>query len=350
MSIPTWAYVGSSVLNFVNNLAANQQNAENVLRTNSQNAALARDANQWSIQQWNRENAYNTPVNQMKRLQDAGINPALAFSNGAFNQAATSPNVQMPSPMRSPNVEPYYVDPLAAAQIDVMDAQADAIRNNTQRENEYQQYRIALNESQQVQLNNLANLLKEEGLTEEYKRYNLDSETDLNRVRQSIFGLDLDKQQRTLESEVTRILNEGYMTQQNADNIVRVLNKEYEILMQKLENMRYDAKLSDAQRAYYWELWHYYEFKVGDRMDALTRYYNGMSSYYEHKIPWVNFREFTTGVKDITLGFKNVTDGIMNIYTKGTTGKMESFKPRFDMEKPLQPGQFKKGGRVYTYQ
>ena len=38
----------------------------------------------WQESMWNRENAYNTPANQVQRLRQAGLNPALASSNGNF--------------------------------------------------------------------------------------------------------------------------------------------------------------------------------------------------------------------------------------------------------------------------
>ena len=50
---------------------------------NSREAALSRDwqtserysQNQWTLQQWNRENEYNTPLAQRQRMEAAGFNP-----------------------------------------------------------------------------------------------------------------------------------------------------------------------------------------------------------------------------------------------------------------------------------
>ena len=57
----------------------------------SEQAQLGRDwseemmgqANQWNLDQWNRENEYNLPVNQKARLLAAGINPALAMQGAS---------------------------------------------------------------------------------------------------------------------------------------------------------------------------------------------------------------------------------------------------------------------------
>lgn len=60
-------------------------------RANQQNMEIAKMQNAWNLEQWNRENAYNTPTNQMQRLSEAGLNPNLVYGNGATTQAAASP-------------------------------------------------------------------------------------------------------------------------------------------------------------------------------------------------------------------------------------------------------------------
>lgn len=74
----------------------------------SNQAQLGRDwseemmskANQWNLDQWNRENEYNLPENQKARLLAAGINPALAMQGASsLGQAASSPSsASTPSP------------------------------------------------------------------------------------------------------------------------------------------------------------------------------------------------------------------------------------------------------------
>lgn len=55
------------------------------------NLNLARQQNQWNIEQWNRENAYNSPAAQMARYKAAGLNPDLMY--GQQNLAAASPEM-----------------------------------------------------------------------------------------------------------------------------------------------------------------------------------------------------------------------------------------------------------------
>lgn len=59
---------------------------------NKTNMDIARMQNAWNLEQWNRENEYNTPSAQVQRLRDAGLNPALMYGSGSgVTSAATSP-------------------------------------------------------------------------------------------------------------------------------------------------------------------------------------------------------------------------------------------------------------------
>lgn len=72
-------------------LAAQQRENQS---TREYNLALAKKQNQWSIDQWNRENHYNTPAEQLKRTKGAGLNADLVYGNGTLqNVAASSPTM-----------------------------------------------------------------------------------------------------------------------------------------------------------------------------------------------------------------------------------------------------------------
>lgn len=45
------------------------------------------------LEMWNKQNEYNSPANQMKRLQDAGLNPNLMYSNGNAGNATSMPTM-----------------------------------------------------------------------------------------------------------------------------------------------------------------------------------------------------------------------------------------------------------------
>ena len=105
----------SSGLSFVSGLANSISGARQAVKNRRhQNALLekqqtwsekmANQQNQWNLDQWNRENEYNLPVNQMSRMEAAGINPYNAASSGQIGsgsaaslQSATPNNVSAPA-------------------------------------------------------------------------------------------------------------------------------------------------------------------------------------------------------------------------------------------------------------
>lgn len=79
----------SSNKNINKQIKAQQEENEKIRQYN---LMLAKQQNQWNLEQWNRENAYNDPSAQMSRLRAAGLNPDLMYQNGASGlQAAASP-------------------------------------------------------------------------------------------------------------------------------------------------------------------------------------------------------------------------------------------------------------------
>lgn len=84
------------------------QQAENE-KVFQQNRQLAQEQNQMNIDQWNRENEYNSPAAQMARYSAAGLNPDLIY--GQSNLAANSPTLTAGTPKQSAN----YAESQAAA-------------------------------------------------------------------------------------------------------------------------------------------------------------------------------------------------------------------------------------------
>lgn len=87
----------------------NKANLAIARETNAYNYLLAAKQNDWNIEQWNRENAYNTPSAQRQRLLDAGLNPNLMLDGGDAGNArgldsANYANAQ-PTTMQNPAQE-----------------------------------------------------------------------------------------------------------------------------------------------------------------------------------------------------------------------------------------------------
>lgn len=102
------------------------------------NFNLAQLQNKWNLEQWNRENEYNTPAAMMKRLREGGLNPDLMYQNGTSGlTSADSPSMTAGAPSSPVDmsalgqkrtigdaVHQGLQDALVGAQIDVMKSQA----------------------------------------------------------------------------------------------------------------------------------------------------------------------------------------------------------------------------------
>ena len=60
------------------------------LISNSKNVQLAREQREWDYRMWSKNNEYNSPANQVKRLRDAGLNPGIAMMNGTIDSGLSS--------------------------------------------------------------------------------------------------------------------------------------------------------------------------------------------------------------------------------------------------------------------
>lgn len=83
------------------------QSAENQ-KNREYNLMLAKQQNQWNVDQWNRENAYNDPSAQLQRLRTAGLNPDLVYGSGsAANLSAPSPEMTSGAPSMPVDMSAY---------------------------------------------------------------------------------------------------------------------------------------------------------------------------------------------------------------------------------------------------
>lgn len=90
--------VGAASQNVNINKSLKAQQEENQ-KNRDYNLQLAKMQNEWNLQQWERENEYNNPLNQMARLKAAGLNPNLVYGNGAAQStSAPSPSLSSGAP------------------------------------------------------------------------------------------------------------------------------------------------------------------------------------------------------------------------------------------------------------
>lgn len=101
------------------------------------NKRLAEQQNQYNIDMWKMQNEYNTPAAQMRRFQEAGLNPYLVASQGNAGNAMHAPEqVTPPAPEFSKHLakiaDIFNVEALRTqiAERQIKQAEARAAQNN----------------------------------------------------------------------------------------------------------------------------------------------------------------------------------------------------------------------------
>lgn len=85
--------------------SANKTNLQAARETNALNKQMFDQSIAYQNEMFDKTNAYNSPANQVKLLQQAGINPGAVFGNGSFSDASMPSSPGIPS-MVSGHVEP----------------------------------------------------------------------------------------------------------------------------------------------------------------------------------------------------------------------------------------------------
>lgn len=69
--------------------------AQNAIQNRYQRKQAAQQ-NQYAIDMWNRNNEYNSPINQMNRFNAAGLNPNLIYGQGNAGNSGSPPVMEAP--------------------------------------------------------------------------------------------------------------------------------------------------------------------------------------------------------------------------------------------------------------
>lgn len=143
--------IASAGINMAGQLAGNALNT--FTWKDNQSWLLNRQFDQWQ-KQVDYLNYYNSPVNQIGRLQSAGINPALAFTNGVNNTSSTSASIGGVAP--TGNASFKGVSPLEIQQMRTSQEQLKGQKiANEIAEEELEQKRIDTDEKRQAHITNV---------------------------------------------------------------------------------------------------------------------------------------------------------------------------------------------------
>nr|QJB18775.1 MAG: DNA pilot protein [Microvirus sp.] len=131
MSITAAAIAGTAAVAGAGIAAAGQGKA------NKLGAKLTREGRAYDRQQWEDTNTYNSPLMQMQRLREAGLNPNLVYDKGATSVASLPPQAKIPEVRNTlasaanmnlaPMVSLYQDWEVKKAQIDNMKKQGELL-------------------------------------------------------------------------------------------------------------------------------------------------------------------------------------------------------------------------------
>lgn len=184
--------------------AANK-NLKAVRETNRANLDLARQQNDWNIQQWEREMDYNSPANKLRLLEEAGLNPVW------YGQGLGPTETQAPQSADLANQQ--------APQLDV-GAIGSSLANMSSSLIAAGEYKI---KNKEIELRN-----RELDLLE-------------NRIRNE--GRDIDNRGRLYDEQIKNLETERNLTSEK----IKEVGKNIDVMTQQIDNLSAQAELARAQ-------------------------------------------------------------------------------------------------------
>lgn len=144
--------IASSLINGLSNYLINQQNI-----------SAQEEAQRQAMRNWREQQEYNSPKNQVSRMEEAGLNPDMLYGQSAGGVAG---NASAPAQTINPPISnPYFLDPMTMTNI----ATAISEQNLNNAKANTEKY-VALKEDQQQQFlafqNSIENFLREYTINE----------------------------------------------------------------------------------------------------------------------------------------------------------------------------------------
>lgn len=107
-----WTAVATAGTNQIGNIISTAM-------ANDANERMQHEQNKWNLEQWNRNNAYNSPASQMQRFKAAGLNPDLIYQQGTPGISSAPAQGSNPIPKQPFQMQ---LDPLMLAQLKNIEA------------------------------------------------------------------------------------------------------------------------------------------------------------------------------------------------------------------------------------
>lgn len=87
-----------------------------------------REQNEFNLQMWHMQNEYNKPINQMKRYEEAGLNPLLIYNQGNPGNATGHPVSASPKESGASALSKVFSTVSAIKNMQAMSAQVDNMK------------------------------------------------------------------------------------------------------------------------------------------------------------------------------------------------------------------------------
>lgn len=191
---------------------------------------LMRLQNQYAVENWNRENAYNTPKAQKERLRAAGLNPDLMYGNGASGLVAGSiDSPSAPSAPMTPTMDfsKSVGDAVMAAQgiAAAKKAKSETVAQDI--ENKYLEERIMADISQ----------------TKAYTSLTKEKQAEVTQNVAKMVG-----EMNVMHVQVENLQKEGKLTQKQIDTFERRANAEIDYLVSQSELTKFQKKILEENK------------------------------------------------------------------------------------------------------
>lgn len=205
------------------------------------NSKSARDQRNYNVEQWERQAEYNSPENQVKRLRQAGINPALAMSNGMMsvgNQTQAAESYSRPEYDFSPVAQGvneswslYNQTKKTNSEVKLIEKQIQSqdLRNRTQLLHDWTEISKMANDSSLSASQRDYYQKMEELVGKQVGAYDVRNTKEMARLDAETRKLDAEERYQSLMSDYQELVNSFKPAEQSA--ILRNLGAQYSQIM-----------------------------------------------------------------------------------------------------------------------
>lgn len=232
-----WLMMGAALITLLGSAITAASSSKSVRETNKANRELAEQQNEWNVQQWNRENEYNSPSAQVQRLKEAGLNPAMMYDTGGsvVNTSSSKESANLANQVALTGVNPLMGvgESMSQASQNLLQKEKTAAEvRNLDHNSEYQSVQTELiqkqTEGMQIQFENWR---KQGALTDAQTNQVLTSIESINKNMQladeqiklyqsQTANLDEQTKKTQLENVWTNVMNSAQLKKLKADTSV----------------------------------------------------------------------------------------------------------------------------------